>query len=78
VQALLNRVRGQALSRTGWQDEATRELDESLRIAREGEMPYEIALTLEARARLTGSQDDADEAQSILEALDVVRVPEVP
>jgi len=78
VQALLNRVRGQALSRTGRQDEAMRELDESLRIAREGEMLYEIALTLEARARLTGSQDDADEAQSSLEALDVVRVPEVP
>ena len=52
-QALLNRVRGQALSRTGQVEEAAHELDESLRIAREGGMMYEVALTLEARARLT-------------------------
>jgi len=78
VQALLKRVRGQALLRTGHTEEAMRELDESLRIAREGGMLYEAGLTLEVRARLTGSEEDAAEARSILHSLDVVRVPEVP
>jgi tetratricopeptide (TPR) repeat protein len=78
VQALLNRVRGQALLRTGRPEDAARELDESLRIAREGGMLYEVALTLDARAQLTGSDEDAEEARRILRTLDVVRVPEVP
>jgi class 3 adenylate cyclase/tetratricopeptide (TPR) repeat protein len=78
VQALLDRVRGQALSRMGQSEAASRELDESLRIAREGGMLYEVALTLDARARLTSSSEDAAEAQGILQALDVVRVPEIP
>ena len=38
----------------------------------------EEALTLDARARLTGAKEDAIEAERILSALDVVRVPEVP
>jgi class 3 adenylate cyclase/tetratricopeptide (TPR) repeat protein len=78
VQVLLHRVRGQALRLGGEVDAAARELEESLRIAREGGMLYEEALTLEARARLTGAKEDAVEAQRILSALDVVRVPEVP
>jgi hypothetical protein len=71
-------VRGQALLRTGKPEEAARELDESLRIARENGMMYEAALTLDARAGLTGSGEDAAEAQTILGTLHVVRVPEVP
>jgi tetratricopeptide (TPR) repeat protein len=78
VQALLHRVRGQALGRGGEVEAAGRELEESLRIAREGRMLYEEALTLDARARLTGEREDAAEAQRILATLDVVRVPEVP
>ena len=78
VQALLHRVRGQALLRTGRTEEAARELDESLRIAREGGMLYEVALTLHARAVLTGSSEDAEEAAGIFRTLDVVRVPEAP
>jgi class 3 adenylate cyclase/tetratricopeptide (TPR) repeat protein len=78
VQALLNRVRGQALRRLGRREEAAREFDESLRIARAGGMMYEVALTLDARSVLTPSDDDAAEARTILRALDVVRVPEVP
>ncbi|HKN62712.1 MAG TPA: tetratricopeptide repeat protein [Gaiellaceae bacterium] len=78
VEALLRRVRGQALRLVGDPDEAWRELEESLRVAREGGMLYEEALTLEARARLTGAEEDAAEARRILAALDVVRVPEVP
>jgi class 3 adenylate cyclase/tetratricopeptide (TPR) repeat protein len=78
VQALLHRVRGQALHLGGEVEAAGRELEESLRIAREGRMLYEEGLTLEARARLTGTKEDAAEAQRILSALDVVRVPELP
>src|SRR3954452_24019893 len=78
VQALLHRVRGEALRLGGQVEAAGRELEESLRIAREGRMLYEEALTLEARARLTGAREDALEAQRILGALDVVRIPEVP
>jgi ATP/maltotriose-dependent transcriptional regulator MalT len=78
VEALLRRVRGEALRLGGDPAAAGRELEESLRIAREGGMLYEEALTLEARARLTGAGEDAAEARRILAALDVVRVPEVP
>jgi class 3 adenylate cyclase/tetratricopeptide (TPR) repeat protein len=78
VQALLHRVRGHALRLGGQEEAAGRELEESLRIAREGEMQYEEALTLQARARLTGSEQDAAAAQRILDALDVVRVPDLP
>jgi tetratricopeptide (TPR) repeat protein len=78
VQALLHRVRGHALRLGGLVDEARRELEESLRIAREGGMLYEEALTLQARAKLTRAEEDAAEARRILRALDVVRVPEVP
>jgi len=78
VRALLHRVRGHALRLGGQEEAAARELEESLRIAREAGMQYEEALTLHARARLTGSEEDAAEAQRILDALDVVRVPEVP
>jgi class 3 adenylate cyclase/tetratricopeptide (TPR) repeat protein len=78
VEALLHRVRGQALRLGGDPVAAEHELEESLRIAREGGMLYEEALTLDARARLIGAEEDAAEARRILAALDVVRVPEVP
>ena len=77
VRALLHRVRGHALRLLGRPEEAGRELEDSLRIAREGGMQYEEALTLHARAQLTGAADDAAQAQRILDALDVIRVPEV-
>ena len=79
VQALLHRVRGQALLAGGREGDAEREFDESLRIAREGEMLYETALTLRARAKHTGSEEDAAEAQRIFHELDVVDdVPWLP
>ena len=77
VRALLHRVRGHALRQLDRPEEAGRELEDSLRIAREGGMQYEEALTLHARAQLTGAADDAAQAQRILDALDVIRVPEV-
>jgi class 3 adenylate cyclase/tetratricopeptide (TPR) repeat protein len=79
VQALLHRIRGQALLGRGREEEADREFDESLRIARDGEMLYETALTLRARAKHTGSEEDAAEAQRIFHELDVVDdVPWLP
>ena len=78
VQALLHRVRGQALALGGKKTQST-EFDESLRIAREGGMLYEAALTLRARAKLTGSDEDAAEAQRIFRELDVIDdVPWLP
>ncbi len=78
VQALLHRVRGQALALQGRQEEAARALEESLRIAREGGMLYETALTLRAWANLTDSNKDADEAERIFHELDVIAVPWLP
>lgn len=78
VQALLHRVRGQALLLQGDDETAANEFDESLRIAREGGMLYETALTLRARAKHTGSEEDAQEAQRIFRELHVVDVPWLP
>ncbi len=78
VQALLHRIRGQALLLRGDEEVAAHEFEESLRIAREGAMLYETALTLRARAKHTGSEEDAQEAQLIFRELDVVDVPWLP
>ena len=78
AQALLHRVRGHALGLGGQPEAAARELEESLRIAREGGMLYEQALTLRARAKLTGSDEDAREAQRIFHELDVIDVAWLP
>jgi tetratricopeptide (TPR) repeat protein len=80
VQALLHRIRGQALLLRGdAEEDAEREFAESLRIAREGEMLYETALTLRARAKHTESVEDAAEAKGIFRELDVVDdVPWLP
>jgi class 3 adenylate cyclase/tetratricopeptide (TPR) repeat protein len=73
VEALLHRIRGQALLlRGGREDDAAREFEQSLRVARDGGMLYETALTLRARAKHTGSQEDAAEAKRIFRELDVV------
>ncbi|HEX4324995.1 MAG TPA: hypothetical protein VHZ77_10240, partial [Gaiellaceae bacterium] len=78
VQALLHRIRGQALLLRGDEESAAQEFEESLRIAREGAMLYETALTLRARAKHTESEEDAEEAQRIFRELDVVDVPWLP
>jgi hypothetical protein len=39
---------------------------------------YEVALSLHARSRLSGDAADAAEAQRLLDALHVARVPDVP
>ena len=78
VQAMLHRVRGYAHLQAGRLDDAASNFSRSLDAARSGDALYEVALSLRARSRLTGDADDAAEAQRLLEALHVVRVPDVP
>jgi tetratricopeptide (TPR) repeat protein len=71
VEAMLQRVRGHALRRTGDEESARAAFEESLRVAEVAGADYEAALTLAALGR------DA-EARAILERLGVVAVPKVP
>ena len=78
LKALLHRVRGYAHLQAGRAEDAAREFDEGLESARSVDARYEIALLLSARSSLPGRSEDATEAASLLEALEVVRLPEVP
>jgi tetratricopeptide (TPR) repeat protein len=78
LQAMLHRVRGYAHLQAGRREDASRSFAHSLDAARSGDALYEVALSLHARSRLTGDAEDAGEAQRLLDALHVVRVPEVP
>jgi tetratricopeptide (TPR) repeat protein len=80
VEALIERSIGYALHQARRPDEARPHLDESLRIARELKVEYEVALTLRAMAA-TGYPSDEDfgaQSDAILERLGVVVVPAVP
>jgi class 3 adenylate cyclase/tetratricopeptide (TPR) repeat protein len=78
LKALLHRVRGSAHLQSGRPEQAAREFELGLEAARGVDALYEIALLLSARSALPGRSEDADEAASLLEALEVVRVPDVP
>jgi class 3 adenylate cyclase/tetratricopeptide (TPR) repeat protein len=78
VLAVLHRVRGYAHLQSGRPEEAAREFESSLGEARRAGAAYEEALSLQARARLRDDGGDAAEARALLEALQVVRVPEIP
>ena len=81
---MLHRIRGYALMQAGRLGEAGDALDESLRVGRLREARFEIALTLEALARLAelrGTSPDPElraESRSILGRLGVESLPEVP
>jgi hypothetical protein len=72
-----------ALLQLGDFDGADRCVDEGIDVAREGDATYELALSLQAAAEL-GERSGADgeahaaEAATLLEALGIVSVPEVP
>ncbi len=83
VRAMLHRLRGYALMHAGDLDAAQAALDESVRIAREGDESYELALSLEARARLAAMRganepETEEESSEIFERLGVVSRPEIP
>jgi class 3 adenylate cyclase/tetratricopeptide (TPR) repeat protein len=80
VEALIERSIGYAVHQARRPDEAKPHFDESLRIARDLKVQYEVALTL--RAMAATRQPDADalaaESDEILAQLGVVSLPAVP
>jgi tetratricopeptide (TPR) repeat protein len=81
--ALVHRIRGNALERLGQADEALAAFEQSLQLAREADETYELAVTLEAigavkgRAGRDGSAEAA-EARGLLARLGVVSTPAMP
>jgi tetratricopeptide (TPR) repeat protein len=78
VQALLHRVRGYAHLQAGRVTEAETELERSLTVARACDALYEVALSLQASARVRRDASLAAEARALLDALHVVAAPEPP
>jgi class 3 adenylate cyclase/tetratricopeptide (TPR) repeat protein len=83
VQAALRRLRGYALLQSGDVPAAQRALDEALSTATASGASYEVALTLEAKARLAALADWDDdgareEAEKIFRGLSVVVTPQYP
>ncbi len=81
--ALVHRLRGYALMQQGDLDAAAEALEQSLEVARGADETYELALTLEASARLAElrGQDgsaEAKEAKGLLARLGVVATSEIP
>src|SRR5436190_14200072 len=81
--ALVYRVRGYALMQQGDLDAAGDALERSLGVARGADETYELALTLEACARLDQLRGEdgsaqARESKGLLARLGVVSTPEVP
>ena len=77
LRALLHRVRGYALAQQGDTEGSAEALRWSIDIARESEETYEVALTLEAIARLQDDETAAAESRGLLARLGVVSTPEV-
>jgi tetratricopeptide (TPR) repeat protein len=84
VATMLSRLRAYALAQHGELEAAREASHEALMIGREGGATYEIALTLEAMARIdelrgdVGLREHTDEARELFDLLGVVRTPEVP
>jgi class 3 adenylate cyclase/tetratricopeptide (TPR) repeat protein len=78
----LERMRGYALAQLGRADEASVAFERSAAAARERDAVYEVALTLDAIARLRASRgaepDDEDERRALVERLGLIAVPAVP
>ena len=83
LRALLHRLRGYALAQSGDLEAADEALQQSLETARAAEETYEVALTLEAIARLAelrglDGSAQARESSALLARLGVVSTPQVP
>jgi class 3 adenylate cyclase/tetratricopeptide (TPR) repeat protein len=81
--ALVHRLRGYALMQQGDLEGAGEALEESLKVARSADETYELALTLEASARLAelrgeDGSAEAKESKGLLARLGVVSTPEIP
>ena len=75
--AALRRIRGYAFAQRGEGDRAREELDQSLALGRERQARFEIALTLEAIARVERVEPPPDVLETF-ETLGVVWTPRVP
>ena len=75
--ALVERLVGYALVQARRPEEARPHFEESLRLARERGVRYEVARTLGALAE-TGAPEHATEAGRLLDSLGVVSLPRVP
>jgi class 3 adenylate cyclase/tetratricopeptide (TPR) repeat protein len=79
---LVHRLHGYALAQAGDIGAARTEIDRSIRVAQDANIRYEMALSLEALARLTDDEARADaareESQGIFDGLGVVATPNVP
>jgi len=79
---LVHRLHGYALAQAEDVDAARAEIDRSIAVARDANIRYEMALSLEALARLTDDEARADaarqESQAIFDGLGVVATPNVP
>jgi tetratricopeptide (TPR) repeat protein len=80
LEAQIERLLAYALCQARLPDEARPHFEESLRIARELNVEFEVALTLRAMAdvRLPDADTLRSESDAILERLGVVSVPKVP
>ena len=84
VTTMLTRLRAYAFAQSGDLEAARGAAHEALTVGREGNATYEIALTLEAMARIDelrgdpGLEEHAAEARTLLGQLGVVSTPVVP
>ena len=80
IEALIERSIGYAYHQARQPEEGRPHFEESLRIARELKVQYEVALTLRAMVATRFPDPDglAAESDEILERLGVVSVPSVP
>ncbi len=78
LRAALDRVRGFAYLQVDERDAAESEFEKSVEVARGSATLYELALSLRAQEILRGANVEDGEAQRLLDALEVVSLPDVP
>ena len=80
--SLVRRLHGYALAQAGDLEAARDEVTESIRIARQAKIAYELALGLEAVSRIGAdpreAAEAAEESRKIFDSLGVVGTPDVP
>jgi class 3 adenylate cyclase/tetratricopeptide (TPR) repeat protein len=78
LQAVIHRVRGYAYLQLQRKDDAVQEFERSIAEARSASALYELALALRAEEQMRGAPPEGGEAQRLLDALQVSKLPEVP
>jgi class 3 adenylate cyclase/tetratricopeptide (TPR) repeat protein len=78
LQAVVHRVRGYAYLQLHRKDDAVQEFERSVAEARSASALYELALALRAEETVRGASPEGGEAQRLLDALQVSKLPDVP